>query len=109
MTAPEDPSRAELQDQIEDLTERSRVDRELIEQLRTEGDLERDKIENLETALVTCRRIGAAMGILMERQRFTEDQAFDALRAVSQTTHRKLRDVADHLLLKGALPGPAAP
>jgi|tagenome__1003787_1003787.scaffolds.fasta_scaffold17719084_2 AmiR/NasT family two-component response regulator len=35
-----------------------------------------------------------AMGILIERHRFTEEQAFDQLRDLSQRGNIKLRDVA---------------
>ncbi len=70
------------------------------------ADLERarDKIENLEFALSTSRRIGIALGILMARHRLTESEAFDALRRVSQRSHRKLRDIADDLVYTGELP-----
>jgi AmiR/NasT family two-component response regulator len=44
------------------------------------------------------------MGILMERLKVTEDQAFDVLRAASQRNHIKLRDVAERLILTGELP-----
>jgi AmiR/NasT family two-component response regulator len=60
-------------------------------------------IENLHIALNSCRRIGAAVGILMATVKVTEDAAFDLLRSASQTTHRKLRDVADQVVLTGAL------
>jgi AmiR/NasT family two-component response regulator len=62
------------------------------------------RIENLEIALHTSRRIGIAMGILMCRHRWTEDQAFGALREASQHGNRKLRDVAERVALTGDLP-----
>ena len=52
---------------------------------------------------MSARGIGAAMGILMERNKITDEQAFELLRLASQHTHRKLRDVADELILTGAL------
>lgn len=67
------------------------------------------KIENLERALHTSRRIGSAIGILMASYKTTEQQAFDLLRIVSQTTHRKLSDIAEDVLLTGALDLPALP
>lgn len=79
------------------------VDREVIAHLQAEGLAARDKIANLELALATARRIGAAIGILMARQQLTADQAFDVLRDASQQRHRKLREIADELLLTGAL------
>lgn len=60
---------------------------------------------NLHLALQTRDVIGQAKGILMERHRYNEHQAFDALIASSQQTKRKLRDVAEHLRTTGELPG----
>ena len=65
---------------------------------------QRYRADHLEQALASSRRIGAAMGILMASQRLTEQQAFDALRTVSQHSHRKLREVAEEVLLTGELP-----
>ncbi len=69
----------------------------------------KDKIDNLERALVTSRRIGVAIGILMARQMVTEEQAFDLLRIASQNSHRKLYDIADEVAHTGALDVPAVP
>ncbi|MCW2539607.1 MAG: hypothetical protein JWN95_1332 [Frankiales bacterium] len=66
---------------------------------RTEG-----QVVQLEQALVNSRRIGAAIGILMSRHVLTEEDAFTRLRVASQHTHRKLRDIADDVLLIGDLP-----
>ena len=60
-----------------------------------------DRAENLERAVLSNRRIGMAMGILMERHRFTEEQAFDHLRELSQRRNVKLRDVAEQLIYTG--------
>jgi GAF domain-containing protein len=60
--------------------------------------------DHLQTAMVSRAPIEQAKGILMERYRVTEDAAFARLRAVSQATNRKLRDVADHLVTTGELP-----
>ncbi len=57
--------------------------------------------EELQRALVSNRRIGMAMGILMERHRLTEEQAFDRLRDLSQRSNVKLRDVAEQLIYTG--------
>lgn len=65
---------------------------------------ERQRATNLDIALSTSRRIGASMGVLMNRFHWTEAEAFDALRHASQVTHRKLRDIADEVVLTGALP-----
>jgi GAF domain-containing protein len=64
-----------------------------------------DDNEHLRLALDTSRDIGAALGILMATTLVTKDQAFDLLRIASQTTHRKLRDVALDVIETGQLPG----
>ena len=76
---------------------------ETVEQLRQKLADARDKIENLERALTSSRRIGAAIGVLMYRHKVTIDQAFELLRVASQVTHRKLRDVAEDVLTTGEL------
>ena len=48
-------------------------------------------------------------GILMASYKTTEQQAFDLLRIASQTTHRKLADIAEDVLLTGTLDVPASP
>lgn len=63
--------------------------------------------EHLERALESNRLIGTAVGILMAGSRITSEEAFDRLRASSQRTNRKLRELADEVVLTGALP--AAP
>jgi hypothetical protein len=64
---------------------------------------QREQLHNLDIALTTSRSIGAAIGILMHRHRWTYDQAFDAMRHVSQQTHRRLRDIASDVVLIGDL------
>jgi AmiR/NasT family two-component response regulator len=71
------------------------------------ADAER-QIANLETALRSARTIGAAIGILMERMRLTDAAAFEVLNSESQRSNRKLRDVAESLVLTGLLPGSRA-
>jgi hypothetical protein len=60
--------------------------------------------DNLRIALETNREIAMAIGILMNSKKLAEEQAFDLLRAWSQHSHEKLRDVAAHVVLTGALP-----
>ena len=48
--------------------------------------------------------IGEAKGIIMERQGCTRDEAFDILRRASQRENRKLRDLAEELVLPGGGP-----
>ncbi|MET9141823.1 GAF and ANTAR domain-containing protein [Streptomyces parvulus] len=51
-------------------------------------------IDQLEHAMETRHAIGEAMGILRERHRMSEDEAFNVLRRLSQHHNIKLRDVA---------------
>jgi len=85
------------------------VDRELIAHLVAEGVVQREKIKGLEIALVSARRIGAAVGILMALHKISADAAFEVLKTASQTTNRKLRDIADVVLATGATDWPTSP
>lgn len=76
-----------------------------VEQPSAELTAALSKAANLEVALHTSRHTGIAIGILMARQRLTEDQAFEALRAASQHRQVKLRDVAAEVVLTGSLVG----
>jgi AmiR/NasT family two-component response regulator len=53
--------------------------------------------------VLTRQLIGQAQGILMERYKITDDQAFALLVRVSQHRNVKLRDVAGILVRSGAL------
>jgi AmiR/NasT family two-component response regulator len=57
--------------------------------------------EHLQRALVSNRQIGMAMGILMERHRLTQEQAFERLRELSMRSNVKLRDVAEQIIYTG--------
>lgn len=63
-----------------------------------------DRVDNLERALDTSRDIGVAMGVLMNQHKITRDQAFDLLRIVSQSSNRKLHQVAIVVADTGTLP-----
>ena len=91
---------------IVDLEAVGATDQAVIAQMELDGIIDREKIANLEIALVSARRIGAAIGIIMAIQKVAEEQAFSVLRDVSQNTNRKLRDVADDVLLVGAVRSP---
>ena len=65
---------------------------------------EEQRAVNLNAALSTRETIGEALGILMERERITADQAFDILRRASQHLNIKLRDVAQNLIDTGESP-----
>ncbi|MEO9239828.1 MAG: ANTAR domain-containing protein [Jatrophihabitantaceae bacterium] len=75
----------------------------IVEQERSSADLSQahQRADNLETALVSSRTIGMAMGIAMERHRMSSDQAFNLLRRLSQRRHRKLREIADEVIMTG--------
>lgn len=49
--------------------------------------------------------IGQAKGILMERHKIAEHEAFLLLTKVSSNTNTKLREVADEFVRTGSLPG----
>lgn len=59
--------------------------------------------EQLQEALVSRDVIGQAKGILMARHGVDADAAFGLLRQHSQTTNRKLRDVAEDLVATAEL------
>ena len=65
---------------------------------------EERRAANLQNALSSRETIGEAMGILMERERITADQAFDVLRRASQHLNLKLREVAQNLIDTGEDP-----
>ncbi len=59
--------------------------------------------DQLQHALATRHSIGEAMGILMERRKISEDDAFTVLRRVSQDRNIKLRDIARQICESGGL------
>jgi GAF domain-containing protein len=65
----------------------------------------RDLAANMQHALESRAVIDQAKGILMERHKFTADQAFQALAQTSMKTNTKVRDIADHLVTTGELLG----
>ena len=67
-----------------------------------------EKIRNLEVALTTNRRIGMALGVLMARHNLTDEQAFAMLVRASHRRHRKVREIADDVVLTGELDDVAA-
>jgi GAF domain-containing protein len=68
-----------------------------------------DKIDNLERALQTSRRIGVAVGILRATHTVTDDQAFGLLRIASQSSNRKVLDLAEGVIHTGMLDLPEFP
>jgi GAF domain-containing protein len=69
---------------------------------RTSGDL-----TQLRTTMMTRAFIEQAKGILMERHKINEDEAFTMLTHASQRTNTKLREVAAELVRTGMLPSRA--
>lgn len=55
-------------------------------------------VERMVDAMTRRTRIGAAMGIVMERFELEEHVAFEVLRRLSQEQNRKLVDIADELV-----------
>jgi hypothetical protein len=62
------------------------------------------RIDDLIAALDVRETIGQAEGILIERERITADQAFQALRRASQHLNIKLREVAKYVVETGEIP-----
>jgi GAF domain-containing protein len=56
--------------------------------------------ENLSDALASCRTIGTAIGIVMERYQLDSDRAFIYLARVASSTEMKLREVAAQLVVE---------
>jgi GAF domain-containing protein len=63
----------------------------------------RDQAENLRIAMQSRAVIEQAKGVLMERHKVTADQAFHLMAEVSMRSNRKLRDLAEELVLTGKL------
>ena len=76
---------------------------EEMQRLRTALAEAQTRADNLEIALKTSRRIGAAVGIVMSEYRLTIDDALEVLRVISQHTNRPLRDIAEDVLYTGTL------
>ncbi|SFB48616.1 GAF domain-containing protein [Amycolatopsis marina] len=58
----------------------------------------------LREAIATRQDIGEALGILMERHMYTEQDAFTLLTKVSQDLNIKLRDIAHTIVTTGEIP-----
>lgn len=67
---------------------------------------EANEVGHLTASLSTRDKIGQAKGILMERYKITDQQAFILLAGVSQNTNTKLTALAEPLTSTGELPGP---
>jgi transcriptional regulator with GAF, ATPase, and Fis domain len=63
-----------------------------------------EQTETLSEALRSRDVIGQAKGLLIERLKITEQEAFAILVEVSQRQNRKLRAIADEIMFSGQLP-----
>lgn len=61
--------------------------------------------KQLREALLSRDTIGQAKGILMERFKVTDEEAFMLLTRSSSLSNRKLRDIADELTRTGTVAG----
>lgn len=68
------------------------------------GLAQRRRAHHLHKALMSNRRIGVAVGILMAHHRWTEEQAFTAMSQLSQRLNVKVIDIASEVTLTGVLP-----
>jgi hypothetical protein len=64
-----------------------------------------DREQHLRRAIESHEAIGQAVGILVERHRWTPAVAFDQLKKVSQNHNTRLRDVAERVVVSGTDPG----
>lgn len=65
----------------------------------------RELAENLRVAMESRSAIEQAKGIVMERHHVSADRAFRLLVAVSMRTNRKMRDLAEELVMTGGIDG----
>jgi hypothetical protein len=86
---------------IDALEEHVDVDRAMIMELQADGLISQKHAEQLQEALHTSRRIGAAVGIVMANRKVTEAEAFLVLTKASQNNNRKVRFIADDVVETG--------
>lgn len=66
-----------------------------------------DRQVHLERAIESHRLVGQAVGILVERHKFTPGRAFQELRRASQERNIRLRDIAERVIESGQEPSEA--
>ncbi len=64
-----------------------------------------EREQHLRRAVDSHEEIGQAVGILVERHRWTPTTAFEHLKRTSQDHNVKLREVAQRVIESGAVPG----
>lgn len=90
---------------LTDVEGRLDVHDELIGELQAEGLISSAQAANLEVALQTARTIGAAIGVVMTVCHVSEVVAFEVLKKASMDSNRKLRLVAEEVVLTGSVAG----
>ena len=86
---------------IDELEARADVDAKVLAELQADGILNRERAAQLEVALRSSRRIGAAIGIVMADRKVSEEHAFAILVKASQDANRKVRVIADEVVRTG--------
>lgn len=104
-TDAEDVRQRDDRRRIADVEERLDVHDGLISELQAEGLISSDHAAHLEIALQAARTIGAAIGIVMTVHRVNEVRAFELLKKASNDSNRKLRLVAEEVVLTGDVAG----
>lgn len=90
---------------LADLEGRVDAHDEMIHELQAEGLITSEQVTNLEAALETARVIGAAVGVIMTLHHVSQVEAFRILKKASMDGNRKLRLVAEEVVLTGHAPG----
>lgn len=80
-----------------------------VEAIRAALVAERTRADQLAEALVTNRRIGIAVGLVMAGSQQDDGHAFEALRRLSMNLNRKLAEVAEDVIYLRHLPTTGQP
>jgi cytolysin (calcineurin-like family phosphatase) len=95
--------RADESDLRQDESEaQAALDRDILATLQIDEELTRQHVRQLEQALRTSRVIGAAIGMVMNSRRVTQDEALEVLKEASSRSNVKLRTLCAEMLRKGS-------
>jgi hypothetical protein len=95
--------RADESDLRQDESEaQAALDRDILTTLQIDEELTRQHVRQLEQALRTSRVIGAAIGMVMNSRRVTQDEALEVLKEASSRSNVKLRTLCAEMLRKGS-------
>ncbi|MCF6379317.1 ANTAR domain-containing protein [Nocardioides KLBMP 9356] len=83
-----------MEHRVDGIEVRADVDREIVAELQADGGLARENVEQLQTALMSSRVVGTALGILMTSRNVSQVEALTVLKDARQRTNTKLRDLA---------------